>query len=148
MNDLSLIGTCRVPAIAAVRTCLSAVFIVMLSTILVAAEDSTPKVINSELSPPVRIRAGDTLIDVSIGHAAPHLRDFDGDGLPDLLVGEFGTGSFAKIRLPRYLHEKGNTSFNEGKLRLYKNVGKTGAPLFADFKYLRAGKEFLSIPTT
>lgn len=45
-----------------------------------------------ELLPPVRIEAGGKPIDTAIGHAAPFVADFDGDGVRDLLVGQFGDG--------------------------------------------------------
>ena len=46
-----------------------------------------------ELSPPVRVEAGGKPIDTDVGHAAPFVGDFDGDGRPDLLVGQFGGGA-------------------------------------------------------
>ena len=41
---------------------------------------------------PVRLEAAGKPIDTEIGHAAPFVCDFDGDGLKDLLVGQFGDG--------------------------------------------------------
>lgn len=73
-----------------------------------------------ELAPPVRVQVGDKPIDVEVGHAAPLFADFDGDGLADLLVGQFG----------------------DGKLRIHRNVGDARAPKFADFQWFVAdGKE-------
>jgi hypothetical protein len=46
----------------------------------------------SEFFPPVRIEAGGKPIDTEVGHAAPLVADFDGDGVTDLLVGQFGGG--------------------------------------------------------
>ncbi|MCI0747754.1 MAG: hypothetical protein L0Y58_20295, partial [Verrucomicrobia subdivision 3 bacterium] len=46
----------------------------------------------SELQPPFRVEAGGKPIDVEIGHAAPWVADFNGDGKFDLLVGQFGNG--------------------------------------------------------
>ncbi|MCP5020339.1 MAG: hypothetical protein GY930_01055 [bacterium] len=100
-----------------------------------------------DLSGPTRLLADGVPIDVTVGHAAPHFLDFDGDGLRDLLVGEYGTGQFPKERLPEDLHAEGS-SYSEGKLRIYRNMGTKTAPLFKDFEYLRAGKEHASIPTT
>jgi hypothetical protein len=102
----------------------------------------------SELLPPVRLSAGGEPIDVTVGHAAPLMIDVDGDGLRDLLVGEFGTGTFPGERLPKDLGGFARDSFNLGKLRIYRNVGSDNAPQFEDFKYMRAGKEDASIPTT
>ena len=64
-------------------------------------------------------------IDVDVGHAAPLMTDFDGDGLADLLVGQFG----------------------EGKLRVYKNVGTKKEPKFDGFTWFRAGEQDASIPS-
>ncbi|MCS6860959.1 MAG: VCBS repeat-containing protein [Abditibacteriales bacterium] len=46
----------------------------------------------AELLPPVRLEAGGKPIDTHMGHAAPFVGDFDGDGVKDLLVGQFGGG--------------------------------------------------------
>jgi len=45
-----------------------------------------------ELAPPVRLEAAGKPIDAELGHAAPFVGDFDGDGVNDLLVGQFGGG--------------------------------------------------------
>ena len=42
--------------------------------------------------PPVRLEAAGKPIDTEVGHAAPLVYDFDGDGVQDLLVGQFGGG--------------------------------------------------------
>jgi hypothetical protein len=44
------------------------------------------------LLPPVRLEAGGKPIDTQVGHAAPFVYDWDGDGVQDLLVGQFGGG--------------------------------------------------------
>ncbi|MEN6337241.1 MAG: VCBS repeat-containing protein, partial [Phycisphaerales bacterium] len=48
--------------------------------------------VGDELAAPVRIEAGGKAIDTEVGHAAPFVCDFDGDGVRDLLVGQFGNG--------------------------------------------------------
>ena len=70
-----------------------------------------------ELAQPFLATAKGQPIKVDIGHSAPILADFDGDKLPDLLVGQFG----------------------EGKLRIYKNVGTRTEPKFENFEYFVAG---------
>ena len=57
------------------------------------------------LSKPRLVRAEGEPIDVDTGHAAPLMRDWDGDGTLDLLVGQFGSG----------------------RLRIYPNEAKDGA---------------------
>jgi hypothetical protein len=66
---------------------------------------------------PFRLEAGGKPIDVEIGHAAPYVVDWDGDGVRDLLVGQFG----------------------KGRCRIYKNTGTDQAPKFADFTFFEAG---------
>jgi len=66
---------------------------------------------------PFRVQAGGKPIDVDIGHAAPFVVDFDGDGVRDLLVGQFGNG----------------------RCRIYKNTGTNSAPKFGEFTFLEAG---------
>ena len=58
---------------------------------------------------PVRLEAGGQPITTDIGHAAPYVYDFDGDGVRDLLVGQFG----------------------QGKLRIYRNTGTNDRPRYA-----------------
>lgn len=77
------------------------------------------------LAPPFRVTAGGAPIDVEIGHAAPLMVDFDGDGLRDLLVGQFGNG----------------------KLRLYRNRGTEKAPEFATFAWFQAGGADARVPS-
>jgi hypothetical protein len=48
--------------------------------------------LGDDLAPPVRLEAGGKPIDTEVGHAAPFVYDWDGDGVRDLLVGQFGGG--------------------------------------------------------
>ena len=99
------------------------------------------------LEAPFRIKAQDTVIDVTVGHAAPYIIDFDGDGLRDLLLGEFGRGSFPISRLPED-PELRKMGFANSKLRIYRNIGTNHAPKYEKFEYLAAGGEHASIPST
>src|SRR5262245_42054365 len=79
----------------------------------------------SELSPPVHVEAAGKPIDVErSGHSAPFVGDFDGDGLPDLLVGQY----------------------HEGRLRVYLNKGKKGAPRFDKWSWFVAGGQAGRVP--
>jgi len=73
--------------------------------------------------PPFRVRDAHGFIDVDAGHAAPLMTDFDGDGVPDLLVGQF-----------------------DGRLRVYKNIGTAKAPRFDGFTYFKCGEQEGRVP--
>lgn len=78
-----------------------------------------------DLQAPFRVTAQDAKpIDCEIGHAAPFIADVDGDGLADLLVGQFGGG----------------------KLRVYKNIGTKTEPKFGNFYWMKAGSADASVP--
>jgi hypothetical protein len=73
-----------------------------------------------ELLPPVRLQAAGKPIDTDVGHAAPFVGDFDGDGAKDLLVGQFG----------------------DGVLWVYRNVGTDAYPKYvAGVKFKDGGKD-------
>jgi hypothetical protein len=79
----------------------------------------------SELLPPVRLEAEGKPIDTAIGHAAPFVGDFDGDGVRDLLVGQFG----------------------DGILWIYRNVGTDAQPKLAAGVKFKEGKKDGRVPT-
>ena len=72
---------------------------------------------------PVPVMAGGRAINVEVGHAAPAWSDLTGDGVPDLIVGQFG----------------------EGKARVYKNYGSAANPAFRDFTFLQAGGQTATV---
>ena len=95
---------------------------VALTTALpVGAADQTAK----DLSPPVRLEAAGKPIDTDVGHAAPFVGDFDGDGVKDLLVGQFG----------------------EGVLWVYRNEGTNARPKLAAGAKFKDGKKEGTVPT-
>ena len=79
-----------------------------------------------DLAPPVRLECGGQPIDVDVGHAAPFVCDFDGDGLRDLLVGQF----------------------QKGKLRIHRNVGTNREPRYDGFVYFQVGGEDATVPAS
>jgi len=81
--------------------------------------------LSPELNPPVRLEAAGKPIDTDVGHAAPFVGDFDGDGVKDLLVGQFG----------------------EGLLWIYKNTGTNAAPKLAAGVKFKDGHKDGRVPT-
>jgi hypothetical protein len=92
-------------------------------------------------APGVRLMSGDKPIDVTTGHASPYIYDFNGDGIRDLLVGEFGSGTYRGETTSK-------SSLANARLRVYLNVGSNAAPRYDGFKYLQAGGENASVPST
>jgi len=78
-----------------------------------------------EFLPPVRLEAAGKPIDTEIGHAAPFVADFDGDGVKDLLVGQFGGGV----------------------LWIYRNIGTNDQPKLAAGVKFKDGKKDGIVPT-
>lgn len=69
---------------------------------------------------PVRLRADGKIIDTgdAWGHSAPCVQDLDGDGLADLVVGDFS-----------------------GKFRIYNNRGSAKTPAYESKGFVQAGPE-------
>lgn len=75
--------------------------------------------------PPVVLTSGGVPIDVEVGHSAPFVADWDGDGKKDLLVGQYG----------------------QGRMRIYRNVGSHERPAFDGFTWFSAGGDVARIWT-
>ncbi|MGC8640740.1 MAG: hypothetical protein ACP5XB_12790 [Isosphaeraceae bacterium] len=100
------------------RTTLTACAVFLLG-ILAAWADA------DDLASPVHVQDGGTPIDVqNVGHSAPFLGDFDGDGVRDLLVGQF----------------------DDGRLRIYRNLGSNTSPRFKGYKWFEAGGTVGKVP--
>ena len=91
----------------------------------VSADDVRPGGPSPELSAAVRIEAaGKPVASGSVGHAAPFVGDFDGDKIPDLLVGQF----------------------EGGKLVVYRNEGTAAAPKLAAGQDFKIGADLGVVP--
>lgn len=121
----------------------------ILLLVTACVQTDTPKE-TPQFEKPVRIESNGIPIDVTVGHAAPYMHDFDGDGITDLLVGEYGDVDFPVERLPKRIRDESDSkgAFSQGRLRIYKNHGSDTQPKFNGFEYLRAGAGFASIPST
>lgn len=100
----------------------------MLSTLLLVLTPLVPSWnvgLAPELEPPVRLEAAGKPIDTEIGHAAPFVYDFDGDGIKDLLVGQFG----------------------QGLLWIYRNEGTNSEPKLAAGVKFKEGAEDDRVPS-
>lgn len=91
---------------------------------LLGAGINGPEAAVADLAPAVKIEAAGEPIDVEVGHAAPFYADIDGDGLKDLLVGQFGGG----------------------ELRIYKNIGARDEPQFDNYSIFEADGKEASVP--
>jgi len=80
---------------------------------------------DAELARPFRVSADGQPIDVEIGHAAPFFADFDGDGIPDLLVGQFGGG----------------------KMRIFRNEGSRVGPAFIRSAWFQSAGAVGAVPS-
>lgn len=74
---------------------------------------------------PVRLLADGKVIDTGAawGHSSPCVEDLDGDGLKDLLLGDFS-----------------------GKFRVYRNVGQNNLPVYEELGFLKAGNVEALVP--
>jgi hypothetical protein len=92
----------------------------VLAVVLLSLNASNAPALGDDLAPPVRLEAGGKPIDTEIGHAAPFVCDWDGDGVRDLLVGQFGGGI----------------------LTIYRNEGTNALPkLAAGVKFKQGAKD-------
>ena len=111
------------------RACVLAFWAVGVFATAVAAQDPPTSSVKPErsridLADPVRLKAGNEVIDTvgSIGHAGPMLHDIDGDGIQDLIVGNF-----------------------IGNFQIYRNTGSSREPVFESRGLLKADGETAKI---
>ena len=87
--------------------------------------DDPPARLAADLAEPVPLTADGKVIDhgAAWGHCGPTVFDVDGDGLADLVVGDFS-----------------------GQFTVYRNVGSARQPRYAAGQLLRAGGEVAKVP--
>lgn len=113
---------------------ISCAAIMLTFSLLFGADDGVPgdvpanepvRVEKGLFHPPVRLAAADGVIDCgpSWGHAGPWVEDVDGDGVKDLIVGDFS-----------------------GLFRVYRNLGTNKAPRYAKAVNLQAGGKDAQVP--
>ena len=100
-----------------------------LNVLMLAAAVAGPSALMAgdyKFSEPTPVKGGDTDIEVEApGYAAPGLADLTGDGVPDLLVGQF----------------------RDGRIGFYKgSKGEDGRLTFGAREWLQAGGEDAKIP--
>lgn len=95
-------------------------FPLVISLLVSPPQPPRPAGLAPDLAPPVRLTTADGKpVDVErSGHAAPAVGDVDGDGKPDLLVGQF----------------------SGGKMRVYRNAGTAKNPKLGDFEWFKASE--------
>jgi hypothetical protein len=99
--------------------------IVVWLAVLVCGLGPVPHAVAGELfEQPVRLEADGKVIDTGPewGHSSPCVEDIDGDGLADLVLGDFG-----------------------GKFQIYKNVGQPDAPVYQNAGKLQADGQDASV---
>jgi hypothetical protein len=119
------IATCSIRQIAIISH-LAEVCVRIQRGVLFATLCCSISVAAADLANPVRLKAGTEFIDTELGHAAPFMADFDGDGIRDLLVGQLGGG----------------------KLKIYRNIGSNKKPDYAPANSFHTSGEVINVPTS
>ncbi len=101
---------------------------VMLYLLFTAVLISMPAAGQESFGPEELVQAGGVDIDVP-GFSVPAFVHWNGDALPDLIIGEGGLG------------------LDDGKVRVYLNIGSPGNPAFGDFLYVQSNGSDLASPS-
>ncbi len=86
----------------------------LVRTFLLAAVAASPALVaaDAKFEAPQKLTAGGKVVEVEQpGYAFPSLADMDGDGVPDLLVGQFNKGKIGVYKGTR--SKEGKLSFGE-----------------------------------
>jgi hypothetical protein len=109
----------RTKPVPALIACASLIFLILFSS---------PVLGSFPLGPEQIVRAGGSEISVP-GFSVPSLVEWNGDGLPDLIVGEGGLG------------------IDPGKVRVYLNQGTPDVPQFQSYFYVQSEGSDLERPS-
>lgn len=88
-----------------------------------ATQPSATAGLDPELAAPTKLTFAKGDIDAEGGYAAPCYGDVDGDGVKDLLVGQF----------------------NDGSCKFYKNAGTNEKPVFNKWIWLRSRGDYAHV---
>ncbi len=94
------------------------VYLFLVLSVCLAAAADTP-----DYQPPFNVMANGVQIELSIGHANPLITDWNGDGLKDLILGQYSSG----------------------KLRYYENNDSNDSPMFGNYTFMQADGADISL---
>jgi hypothetical protein len=99
--------------------------VLMLAAPALGGESSPAPRAKDAFDAPVRLKAGDAYVDTGkyIAHTGPLVYDYDGDGKPDLLVGNF-----------------------MGNVQVFRNTGTRESPVYEAKGLLQADGKDVKIP--
>ena len=109
-----------------IKNILALAALAALPTVARAQEEQPAAALDPSLTPAALVKLADGKpVDADeVGHAAPLYDDFDGDKVPDLLVGQFGGG----------------------KLQIYRNEGSAAKPVLKNLTWFKAGADLGVVP--
>lgn len=91
---------------------------------------------------PVLMKADGKIIDIT-SHTAPYLYDFNGDGIKDLIVGDFGD-----IHLEGMKEDPVYGRYVQGRCHIFINSGSNKNPVYGESKLLMSKGEPAFVPIT
>lgn len=116
----------------------SSIFVLLCSMAGIAQEKQ------DMFSQPELLRTNDgKVVEIETGSSAPFIRDMNGDGIDDLLIGEFGDVTCPEEEWKNLSHR-----YVQGRCRLFTNVSKTEKPELLPYRWLESNGAPLYVPIT